>query len=93
MKTPRIVIGLLSLSLLQLSGCGSAPPLPAQQLTSSSCPPLTPCRLPASNPNRNGDLMADLHLVEKAWALCAAKVDSQIDCAERDRQLNAEHKR
>ncbi|QYM67279.1 Rz1-like lysis system protein LysC [Pseudomonas sp. So3.2b] len=75
MKTPNYAPGLLSLCLMLLAGCGSAPPLPAPTLTVSGCPAVVPCQLPATSPRNNGDQLTDLDRVEAAWADCAAQVD------------------
>ena len=75
MKTPNYAPGLLSLCLMLLAGCGSAPPLPAPTLTVSGCPAVVPCQLPATNPRNNGDQLTDMDRVEAAWADCAAQVD------------------
>ncbi|WP_368671260.1 Rz1-like lysis system protein LysC [Marinobacterium sedimentorum] len=72
-----------------LGGCASAPPSPAPLIISSSCPLMTPCRLPATDPTTNGSLMADIERVEAAWGQCAARVDSIIECQERDREKAA----
>ena len=75
MKTPNYAPGLLSLCLMLLAGCGSAPPLPALTLTVSGCPAVVPCQLPATSPRNNGDQLTDMDRVEAAWADCAAQVD------------------
>jgi hypothetical protein len=36
---------------------------------------VTPCQLPPTAPNNNGDLLTDLDSLETAWAACAAQVD------------------
>ncbi|WP_145588372.1 Rz1-like lysis system protein LysC [Yersinia aldovae] len=75
----------MSLCLLILSGCGSAPLSPAATPLLLGCPMLTPCQLPASNPQSNGQLNDDVDLLERAWAQCAAQVDMTINC-QRERQ-------
>ena len=75
MKTPNYAPGLLSLCLMLLAGCGSAPPLPAPTLTVTGCPAVVPCQLPATSPRNNGDQLTDQDRVEAAWADCAAQVD------------------
>ena len=75
MKTVISRPGLLSLCLLQLAGCASAPPSAAPALTVTGCPLVTPCQLPATAPRNNGELLADAEALEAAWADCAAQVD------------------
>ena len=75
MKTPNYAPGLLSLCLMLLAGCGSAPPLPAPPLIVTGCPAVVPCQLPATSPRNNGDQLTDQDRVEAAWADCAAQVD------------------
>ncbi|MFG0835497.1 Rz1-like lysis system protein LysC [Aeromonas bivalvium] len=73
-----------------MSGCSSAPPLPAPQIIRLTCQGLTPCQLPAASPANNGDLMDQLTQTEAAWATCAAQVDSLITCQQRH-QNGREH--
>ncbi|WP_193557126.1 Rz1-like lysis system protein LysC [Pseudomonas rhizoryzae] len=75
MKTAISRPGLLSLCLLQLAGCASAPPSTVPALTVTGCPLVTPCQLPATAPRSNGELLADADTLEAAWADCAAQVD------------------
>ncbi len=72
---PNYAPGLLSLCLMLLAGCVSAPPLPAPTLIVSGCPAVVPCQLPATSPRNNGDQLTDQDRVEAAWADCAAQVD------------------
>ncbi|HFT7879987.1 MULTISPECIES: Rz1-like lysis system protein LysC [Enterobacter] len=66
-----------------LSACKNAPPLPAAQVITLSCPAVTRCQLPASNPTTNGELLGAKEKAETAWGLCAAKVDVIVDCQEK----------
>ena len=75
MKTPNCAIGLISLSLLLLAGCASAPPSPEPLVIETGCPAVVPCLLPATSPNTNGELLTELERAELAWAECAAQVD------------------
>ncbi|WP_313666630.1 Rz1-like lysis system protein LysC, partial [Atlantibacter hermannii] len=75
--------GLMLLCLLMLSACKTAPPLPAAQVITLSCPAVTRCQLPASNPTTNGELLEAKETAETAWGLCAAKVDVIVDCQEK----------
>ncbi|WP_437436553.1 Rz1-like lysis system protein LysC [Pseudomonas lundensis] len=59
-----------------LAGCGSVQPSPAPTLIVNGCPVVVPCRLPATAPKVNGQLLNDQERTELAWAECAAQVDS-----------------
>lgn len=76
MKTPNCAIGLLSLCLLLLTGCASAPPSQAPQVIETGCPAVTPCSLPPASLNSNGELLTEAEVLEAAWAECAAQVDT-----------------
>ncbi|MDD1980000.1 Rz1-like lysis system protein LysC [Pseudomonas asiatica] len=76
MRTKNCGTGLISLSLILLAGCASAPPSPAPTLIVSGCPVVVPCQLPATAPSKNGQLLSDQERTELAWAECAAQVDS-----------------
>ncbi|WP_394810200.1 Rz1-like lysis system protein LysC [Phytohalomonas tamaricis] len=65
---------------MPLSACTSTPPTPAPTLIINQCATPSPCTLPASNPNNNGDLNLQLEQSEVAWAQCAVKVDTIINC-------------
>ncbi|WP_435635335.1 Rz1-like lysis system protein LysC [Pseudomonas solani] len=79
MKTPHSPPGLLSLCLMLLAGCTSAPhstePLP----TEPGCPAVVACQLPATAPRTNGELRHALDVIEQAWAECAAQVDMLLE--------------
>lgn len=75
MKMPNYAIGLISLCLLLLAGCASAPQSPEPLIISIGCPVVTPCQLPPAAPSSNGDLLTDAEVLETAWAECAAQVD------------------
>ncbi|MEM5528066.1 Rz1-like lysis system protein LysC [Gammaproteobacteria bacterium AS21] len=66
--------------LLLLSACASDQQSTAQLLISNTCPIISPCNLPPSNPITNADLELTLEHTEAAWAQCAAKVDIVIEC-------------
>lgn len=80
MKTPRYAIGLALACLALLSGCATAPPLPVPTIIINQCATPSPCTLPASNPQSNGELHLQLESTEAAWAQCAAEVDAIIIC-------------
>lgn len=73
--TRVLIVGGLSLSLMLLAGCMSAPASPEQTLTVSGCPVVTPCSLLPAAPQNNGDLSDDADAILAAWAECAAQVD------------------
>ncbi|WP_424960541.1 Rz1-like lysis system protein LysC [Ectopseudomonas oleovorans] len=74
--TRPLLIGALSLCLLLLAGCMSAPPLAEHTVTVSGCPVVTPCSLLPAAPQNNGDLSDDSDYLLSAWAECAAQVDT-----------------
>jgi len=75
MKISTCATGLVLLCLLLLSGCAPVQPSPAPQIIRLGCPAVTPCILPATSPQQNGDLLTDADRIEAAWAECAAQVD------------------
>lgn len=68
--------GLLSLCLMSLAACTSAPPSPEPVVTVLSCPVVTRCTLPPATPVDNGELSDDNDALLAAWADCAAQVDA-----------------
>lgn len=74
--TRVLIVGGLSLSLAQLAGCMSAPPLAEHTVTVSGCPVVTPCSLLPAAPQNNGELSDDSDYLLSAWAECAAQVDA-----------------
>lgn len=73
--TRVLIVGGLSLSLMLLAGCMSAPPLAEHTVTVSGCPVVTPCSLLPAAPQNNGQLSDDSDYLLNAWAECAAQVD------------------
>ncbi|OLU22473.1 hypothetical protein BVH03_24930 [Pseudomonas sp. PA15(2017)] len=71
--------GLLSLCLLSLAACTSAPPSPEPRVTVHSCPVVTRCQLPAAAPVDNGGLSDDHDALLAAWADCAAQIDAVFE--------------
>ncbi|WP_353655331.1 Rz1-like lysis system protein LysC [Citrobacter sp. Cpo091] len=71
---------------MMLSGCNSAPPSPALRVITLTCPAITRCTLPASQPETNGDLRAEVDVAGNAWAQCAARVDMIVDCQEQQHE-------
>lgn len=74
--TRPLLIGALSLCLLLLAGCMSAPPSPEPVVTVTGCPVVTPCSLLPAAPQNNGELSDDSDYLLSAWAECAAQVDT-----------------
>ncbi len=72
--------GLTLCCLMALLACGCAQPLPEQRLITNGCPKVTQCVLPAASPLANRDLNSNTDDIELAWAECAAKVDTIVDC-------------
>lgn len=75
MKTRNCATGLLSLCLLLPAGCASDRPSTVPTPIVTGCPAVVPCRLPATAPTNNGELLDDSERLEAAWADCAAQVD------------------
>lgn len=86
MKTHTCKAGLLSLSLMLLAGCMSAPPSPEQTVTVSGCPVVTRCTLDPAAPANNGGLSDDSDYLLSAWGVCAAKVDKVYEHNQRNAQ-------
>lgn len=80
MKMKHFALGLPLPCLMLLAGCAAAPPSPAPTLITNHCATPSPCTLPASNPETNGELDLQLERTEAAWAQCAAEVDAIILC-------------
>ena len=76
----RSSVGLTLCCLMALLACGCAQPLPEQRLITNGCPKVTRCELPATSPLTNRDLSANADDIDLAWAVCAAKVDTIVDC-------------
>ncbi len=74
--TRLLLTGALSLCLLLLAGCMSAPPLPEPVVTVHGCPVVTPCSLLPAAPHSNEGLSDDNDYLLSAWAECAAQVDA-----------------
>lgn len=83
MKMPPFVRGLILPCLLMLSACASAPNSPVPPPTVNGCPRVTVCRLPASQPTQNGQLLNDTDRLERAWHDCAAQVDMILACQQK----------
>lgn len=86
MKTLKLKTGLILVCLMLLSGCNSARPLPEVRVITLTCPAVTRCTLPASQPLTHGDLLAAKNTAEDAWAQCASRVDMIVDCQEQQHE-------
>ena len=86
MKIQAIKTGLISLCLMLLAACTSAPPSPEPEATVSGCPVVTRCTLNPAAPASNGELSDDGDYLMAAWGECAAKVDQIVDHNERAAQ-------
>lgn len=84
--TRPLLIGALSLCLLLLAGCMSAPPLPEPVVTVLGCPVVTPCSLLPAAPHSNEGLSDDSDYLLSAWAECAAQVDAVYDHQQQPRR-------
>ncbi len=71
-----LLTGALSLCLLLLAGCMSAPPSPEPVVIVTGCPVVTPCSLLPAAPQSNAGLSDDNDYLAAAWAECAAQVDA-----------------
>ena len=80
MKLLNSAPGPLFLCLALLSGCTSTPKSRAPQIIVNACPAVQRCSLPAVTAGNNGELQLALERAEGAWALCAAVVDTIVDC-------------
>ncbi len=74
--TRLLLTGALSLCLLLLAGCMSAPPLPEPVVIVTGCPVVTRCSLLPAAPHSNEGLSDDSDYLLSAWAECAAQVDA-----------------
>ncbi|WP_318389833.1 Rz1-like lysis system protein LysC [Enterobacter sp.] len=64
------------------AGCTSAPPAPPPLIVYNSCPKVSSCPMPGSDPHTNGDLSADIRQLERALESCALQVDTLKHCQE-----------
>ncbi|WP_336605492.1 Rz1-like lysis system protein LysC [Stutzerimonas stutzeri] len=86
MKTQPMRLGLLSLCLMLLAACTTAPPSPEPQVIVSGCPVVPRCTLSPAAPASNGELSDDSDYLMSAWAECAARVDLVVDHNQRSAQ-------
>ncbi|UXY12118.1 Rz1-like lysis system protein LysC [Kosakonia sp. ML.JS2a] len=68
------------------AGCTSAPPAPLPVTVYNRCPQVSLCPMPASNPQTNGDLSADIRRLERALEQCALQVETVKHCQD---EINA----
>ncbi|MFJ2987745.1 Rz1-like lysis system protein LysC [Collimonas sp. NPDC087041] len=75
--------GLILLCLTLLSSCGTAPPQRAPTLLVNACPAVTRCSRQAATLTTNGSMLLALERAKAALTMCAAKVDTVVDCQEK----------
>ncbi|MFY3412266.1 Rz1-like lysis system protein LysC, partial [Escherichia coli] len=74
MKTRIFAAGTVLTCLMLCAGCTSAPPAPTPVIVHNDCPKVSLCPMPGSDPQKNGDLSADIRQLENALARCASQV-------------------
>ncbi|MFJ2986606.1 Rz1-like lysis system protein LysC [Collimonas sp. NPDC087041] len=82
MTIPIYKPGSILLCLMLLSSCGTAPPPPAPTLQVNACPAITRCSLSTGVLTTNGSMLLALERAKAALMMCAAKVDTVVDCQE-----------
>ncbi|MBZ2215018.1 Rz1-like lysis system protein LysC, partial [Escherichia coli] len=60
MKTRIFAAGTVLTCLMLCAGCTSAPPAPTPVIVHNDCPKVSLCPMPGSDPQKNGDLSADI---------------------------------
>ena len=80
MKTRISAAGMALTCLMLCAGCTSAPPAPTPVIVANACPKVSLCPMPGSDPQKNGDLSADIRQLENALARCANKVKMIKHC-------------
>ncbi|MCN7963425.1 Rz1-like lysis system protein LysC, partial [Escherichia coli] len=68
MKTKIFAAGTVLICLMLCAGCTSARPAPTPVIVHNSCPKVSLCPMPGSDPQTNGDLSADIRQLENALA-------------------------
>jgi len=85
MRIPALKNGLKALCPLLLASCTSAPPSLPPQIIYVGCPLVSACPIPASHPQNNGDLSADVRQLEAALLSCGLQIDAIKLCQEEHR--------
>ncbi len=80
MKTKIFAAGTVLTCLMLCAGCTSAPPAPTPVIVHNACPKVSLCPMPGSDPQKNGDLSADIRQLENALARCASQVKMIKHC-------------
>ncbi len=75
----RFAAGTALSCLMLCAGCTSAPPAPLPVTVYNRCPQVSLCPMPASNPQTNGDLSADIRR-QSALEQCALQVETVKHC-------------
>lgn len=86
MRTRLFATGIALSYLMLCAGCTSAPPAPPPLIVYNSCPQVSLCPMPASTPQTNGDLSADIRQLEHALVQCALQVETLKHCQD---EINA----
>lgn len=73
MKTKIFAAGTVLTCLMLCAGCTSARPAQTPVIVHNACPKVSLCPMPGSDPQKNGDLSADIRQLENALARCASR--------------------
>lgn len=80
MKTRIFAAGMALTCLMLCAGCTSVRPALTPVIVANACPKVSLCPMPGSDPQTNGDLSADIRLLENALARCASQVKMIKHC-------------
>jgi hypothetical protein len=83
MKMSPFAVGITLACLMMCGGCTSAPPVSTPVIVYNGCPKVTLCPMPGSDPERNGDLSADIRQLERALESCALQVETIKHCQDK----------
>lgn len=83
MKTNSFAAGIALIYLMLCAGCTSAPPVPTPVIVYNTCPKVSLCPMPGSDPTTNGDLSADIRQLENALERCALQVRIVKNCQDK----------
>lgn len=70
MKTRISAAGMALICLMLCAGCTSVRPALTPVIVANACPKVSLCPMPGSDPQKNGDLSADIRQRERAGTLC-----------------------
>lgn len=80
MKMNSFAAGTVLICLMLCTGCTSVTPVPQPVIVYNSCPKVSLCPMPGSDPKTNGDLSADIRQLERALESCALQVEVVKQC-------------